>query len=342
MKNGTFGATLNFVEGTDTYSLGLVNVAKADSGQPLFPTVDPVVATNFTMERVDAFAEVEDGLSRVIGFGIEVIDTTAQLSKQGSLCAYKMPTITDSTVEFGYLNNAGTAQTQRTHVNFTAPPSTVSEAILYRSSVQWEAKDGAYMTVGQEGVNNPFRSKRDCSTVIKGGSLAAGQAIATAPTLATAAQAPPLLTACTSGASNKFVSASQSGIFLSGLANTATFKIRVRVYVERAPLRGDTNLIPLATPSAAYDPAALVLYSRLVTELPVAVPVGFNAHGDWWRMIVNVLKKVIPIAGSIAAPILGPEVAALGAAIGAAIPQQQLGKKNNNKNAKKTKQIVKR
>lgn len=309
-----------FTQTAEPYSLGLVNVAKDLAGGPLFPTAVPVASANFTLERVDSFDNVHEGLSRVIGLGIEIIDTTAELYKQGAMTAYRMPTNVQKSCDLGYLNTAGTHQAQIRSRILQAPPSTVAEAIAFHGSVQWEAKEGCYMAVGQEGVNNPFEMALRESVLVTGDPSLVGtdQALASRVQNLTALQVPPLVTASTGASTCKSVNTSQCGMIMSGLAEDATFKIRVRVYVERAPLVTDSALIPLATPSATYDSKALELYSQLVSSLPVAVPVCFNAKGDWWRWIVRTIGKIAGPVGSALTPILGPEAGLIGSGVAAA------------------------
>lgn len=327
-----------FVQTAETYTLGLVNVAKNDSGAVLFPTAVPVASANFSMAAIDNFNGIEFGLSRVIGMGLEIIDTTAELYKQGAATSYKMPCVTTTTNQLGYLNTAGTLQTQLDTHTVGPPPSSVAQAVLFRNSKQWEAKEGCYMVVGQQGVDNKFvASGRHSLTISSALNLYGTVPVLTTDVAAlTALQAPPIMTAATTNTFCKFVNVTQSGVILSGLHNDATFKVRVRLYVERAPLRGETDLIPLASPSAQYDPRALALYSEICNMLPIAVPVSHNAAGDWWRAIARVVAQVAPIIGS-AIPI--PEAKLIGTSIGSAanavanIPRRK--KKQQKKNAKK-------
>jgi hypothetical protein len=327
-----------FTQTAENYSIGLVTVAKDAAGGPLFPTAVPVASANFSMASVATFGDIEAGASRIIGMAIEIIDTSAELYKQGALTAYRMPAVRTSPAQLGYLNTAGTMQSQGQFTILQAPPSTVAEAILYRSSVQWEARDGAYLVVGQEGVNNPFTyATRDGLVVTKDAFLSGTDLVLASDLIAvTALQAPPIMTASYQAAIWKNLNVTQSGIILSGLHTNATFKIRVRVYVERAPQRGDSTLIPLATPSAPFDYKAMQLYCKLVSELPVAVPVSFNAKGDWWRIILRTVAKVAPILGTVLTPFF-PEAAAIGNTVGTAAGQISniAKKKKNNQNMPK-------
>lgn len=319
-NNGSLGTSVasQITESANAYVTGLVNVAKDDAGGPLWLTASPVASGNFSLTHVDTFSGVSEGCSRVIGLGIEIIDTTAALYKQGSLTAYKMPTSLQDVTTAGVLNSAGTMQSNINTTIIRAPPSTVGEAVLYRNAVQWEAKDGCYMAIGQQGVNNPFTKGTKQFVYVSPDETLTGTDVVYGTTTAglTALQAPPILTAVRPGVNVKKVNVTQSGIFLSGLHNDATFKVRVRVYIERAPQNADTDLIPLASPSAPYDYKALALYSYLQSEMPVAVPVSFNAKGDWWRWILRTVGKLAPVLGTVLTPVLGPEAGMIGAAAG--------------------------
>lgn len=335
--NFTNGTAVNglFTQTTEAYSMGLVTVAKDAAGQPLFPTAVPVASADFSMTKIDNFSGVEDGMSRILGLGLEVIDVTANLSKQGSLVAYKMPIVNNTTTTMSYANTAGTVISVINPTVIMTPPATVADAILYRSSIQWEARDGAYMVVGPQGIDNPYTQPASKSLIVCDNPVlpAAVQALCVHHKAIAVANAAPALTCAMADTSAKMMNVAQQGIMITGLDNSAVFKIRVRVFVERAPMLGDLDLIPLATPSAPYDYKALALRSTLAAMLPVAVPVSFNAKGDWWRIIVNTIKKVIPVASNALSSVYGPEVGILGSAVSEMIPHQTVGAKkkpNNN------------
>lgn len=307
-----------FTQTAVAYELGIVNIAKDDTGGPLFPSAVPVASANFSMTKLSTFEGVEAGLSRVIGMGIEIIDTTAEMYKQGAVTCYRVPSGMEQKTRVGFVNTGGTMQAITDPTMIQAPPSSVAQAVLYRGSVQWEAREGAYMVVGQQGVNNPFVLSAREDVLVNNDATLTGTDVSlhSQLTALTPVQVPPLITATTPTFPTKKVNVTQSGIMITGLANSATFKIRVRVYVERAPLRSESDLIPLATPSATLDSKALELYAALVTELPVAVPVCFNAKGDWWRWIIRTVAKVAPIIGQITTPFIGPEAAVIGNLVG--------------------------
>jgi hypothetical protein len=300
----------------DSYNLGLVNIAKADAGQILFPSTNPVVATNFSMERIDAFTAISAGLSRIIGMGIEVIDTSSVLNKQGDLAAYRIP-VSHSGRATSRVIQADAKFGTQSSLCIPRPPLTLAEATAYRQTVRWEARDGCYIAVGQEGINNPFTQNTNDSVIITEDPALAGTDVVLQTGFDTSAGvAAPNMSCLIPVTAVKYFNLGQHGVFLSGLSGDSTFTVRVRVYVERAPLSSDVDLIPLATPSPAYDYKALAMYSMIVSELPSAVPVSFNAKGDWWRMIVKVIRKVAPIVGTVLTPFIGPEAMTIGNLVG--------------------------
>jgi len=120
-----------------------------------------------------------------------------------------------------------------------------------------------------------------------------------------------------------------SGVILEGLNPNSTFTVTLRTVWEVAPDYGDANgavLVPLTQPSPAYDPIAIELYQRAVAMLPVAVPVGMNAAGDWWDWVLAALGAA---ATPVATMVMGPAGAVVGAAASSAINTIR-----NNRNGK--------
>lgn len=99
-------------------------------------------------------------------------------------------------------------------------------------------------------------------------------------------------------------------VFLTGLHPDATFQITVCAGEELKAAADDSH-IHFATPSAAYDPKALELYSKLARELPVGCPVGDNDSGDWYKLIWSTALRILPTLGLALDPVLpGAGVAA--------------------------------
>jgi len=89
-----------------------------------------------------------------------------------------------------------------------------------------------------------------------------------------------------------------SGMYLTGLAEQSTIEFTFRIFIEVFPNTSNEALLVLATDSPPFDPLALEIYSRVITELPPCVPVYMNASGKWWQKVARVIANVAPIAGN--------------------------------------------
>jgi hypothetical protein len=101
----------------------------------------------------------------------------------------------------------------------------------------------------------------------------------------------------------KYLPFNTAGVFFTGLSNSTTLRLKMKVYVESAPGFLDTSLSVLATPSAPYDAKALELYSWALGVLPAAVHVSENAMGDWWKRVLGVLGSAAPQVGKFFGPL---------------------------------------
>lgn len=337
MYEGSETATGCLLEGANSVGhLGLVTVAKADAGQPLFPNANPFVSTNFNMvHAADFWSTLRPGANRIIGWGLELIDTTAKLNQQGGLTAYRMPQVTKDRV-LQFEDNAGPAFAGIAEsLVCMSPPATVAQASKYRDTVQWDAPQGAYVVVGQNGVENEVAvTAKQHVAIYQTPDLIGGDVIMTQPTFTTGNAFPAMnFTNYTYRHHKTFRHHQCTGVFLTGLANTASFKLRMRFFVENFP-RHDDNYVVLANPSPALDTAALELYSSLISVLPPAVPVSNNAKGDWWRLVYRLLKLVGPTLGaalSSTSPAIGSLVTAASRMLPAPKPPVQRKRKGKRK-----------
>jgi hypothetical protein len=93
-------------------------------------------------------------------------------------------------------------------------------------------------------------------------------------------------------------------IHLSGLSATSSFRCVLRTVVEYFPEVTDGQALANAIVATTSDPVAFLDYHRTRSVLPVAVPVGMNAKGDWWRMVKSGFKTGLQIASGVL-PMLG-------------------------------------
>lgn len=237
----------------------------------------------------------EGGSSRVfrtIAAGFEVHNDTAELTKQGSVTVYTAPNhvqeqmvaVTNDAIPGSKIQSLGLCQ------QVLSPPINIAEAKSQTSSRTWSAADGCYVPARQDQITPP-RMNQSALVVMEsrgtGGkdSFYFGEG------------SPILEEATTGGGAAEYCdfhlnSLETSGAYFTGLSEETTLTLVMRAYVEIMPYH-DRTLVPLATPSAAYDPMALELYSQTLRTLPVGVPVGENAAGDWFKRVGRALKPIV-------------------------------------------------
>jgi len=318
---GAAGAAVLDV-GTNFGINGLVNSISADSGQLLYPTYG--AAFNPTNGAYAAYGVSQDILqqnSRVIGFGFEVVNTTAEVNKQGAVTCYRLPQMN----EYKFINYTDSTQAYEGGIptkTYRLLPSSAAIAAKLSGSVQWAASEGAYMVVPMSTIENPitgltsFEHLHSLGTYMSNGDYCLGTAFANGFVAAKATGA-----SVFSPARCKDIPFNSCGAIFTGLSNSSSLRIKIKVYMEVAPIpltgAGDSALAVLATPSAAYDFSALKMYSTVINHIPVAVPVSMNGFGDFWKDVCGIMSKVaVPaltaIGGAFGSPQLGAAAGQLG------------------------------
>jgi len=254
----------------------------------------------------------DKGFGRLVGMGLEVIDTTAEIYKQGMLTAYRVTQDDTRPQTFSI------AKTDATIVNaylpFTPvrpPPHTEAEALLLPGTQQWEARNGSYSVIAFTGEDNEPTLPKFQGITIKSGQTISGlhSNNVSLDTLVTVATPGPILY---HPRANRVEKMHTSGVILSGLNPNSTYTLRWNVYYESFPDPSEPDLMVLARPPSPYDPVALEFMKRQTLEMPVAVYASMNPGGEWFWDIVEGIESIAPAVGSL----FGPEGTAFGAAVG--------------------------
>lgn len=270
------------------------------------------------------------GNCRIIAMGFEVVNTTAELYKQGQVSVWRLPNnatldefagqcITYNTDDFFEYNT--TLRTMR------APPASIAEVNNLFGTRTWDAKEGAYVVARQNSSDNPaiqpsFQPTALCTNDVS---------LNGTNNYLVQARAPPF-----AGVGDLCVPFDMSGAYFTGLSSSTSLTVTVRWYIERFPGPQETDLVVLATPSAAYDPLALELYIHAMHGAPPGVMVRENPLGEWFKNVLTAAAKWVPkITGALDTVIPGAEaigkVIAKGAALGAQKIQNNLDKKQQKK-----------
>lgn len=291
LQNGVLSGAGGIITQTDMTTptwFDFLNIITADANTAaMFPTTGAWAPAGVGGSALPGTTDMYDGNSRVIAAGFEIVNTTPEMWRGGRVTVYSMPQATGMTqqkvidVTGGNLVS-GTAVYEK----FRAPPATAAEALALQGSMQWNAADGVYMPIPIREVHNPFKqATTNPIEIVAGPSSGATFCLANKATGAAAATSP-------SYDSNKSACVSTVGCFITGQTAEATFTITLKVYVERAPSMGEASLAVLASPGAAYDIAALQMYSKLLMNLPIATKVGNNSSGDWFRAVMRTIWTV--------------------------------------------------
>lgn len=276
---------------------GLMNVSTNLSGGALFANSTVALANpNYRNVNIQTPNGICDGSTRIVGMAFEVVNTTAEIEKQGTITAYRMPQLSNPSDVTISETGAATARAQLRVQAYQQPPATPAEATNLIGTKQWAAAEGSYSTVTQCTIANPISFETHQAMMFTSSDLTNGNSVLIGQYVFNGTQNAPPAMSPVNTLQNKLVPFNTSGVFLTGLSSGTTLRLKVKVYVEAAPTWANPQLAVLATPSAAYDVHALELYSKAMNILPVAVPVGENAAGDWW-------KKVLKVVSMIAAPL---------------------------------------
>jgi len=276
------------------------NLWPYDSGTGINATYSTLTPTNFVK-----------GQGRVIGMAFEVVNTTADIYKQGQCTAWRLPTHwTETTVQAIVEGPPQTIIPVPAIVNRMPPPN-IGQAQLLFGSRSWAALEGAYVVARQNSSENPAlqpQFKNVCYSMYDGASTFSDTYISNA-NLADPAQV--------QLASDYYLPFDISGVTFTGLSYQTTLTVNVRWMIERIPGPQENDLVVLAPPSAPHDPLALELYCQCLRDMPPGVMLKMNPLGEWFANALGKVAEIAPIAGAALTPFF-PGAAAIGSAVGSA------------------------
>lgn len=264
---------------------------------------------NYTVAGQMSVAPVfTQGVTRVIGYGLEVVNTTSSLYKQGLVTLYRQST--PSPISWDVINaTVANPNAFATYTSYRRPPNGSTEALLYPGSRQWAASEGGYVVAAAVGQDNPPENVSYCMP-----------AIMFTDDLAASPNTDPIwLTGLGATSGTYFAEAVKTakihmpGLIFTGLSEQTTLQLNWNIYVESFPAVSESDILVLATPSCQYDPIALSMLSHTLNVLPVGVPANMNPSGEWFYDLVNGISQ---FAGDIGATLFGPSGRLIGNGVG--------------------------
>lgn len=255
------------------------------------------------------FETTDLGVYRLLYSGFEVVNTTAQIYKQGAVTVY----------EYGNSFEMGASMPQSKTLSadpsqpisqpttyFRCPPNTLAEAKIMPGSHSWAAQDGSYNTAKFQSENKfqamtrrPWAMCQNNETAPDEGgyqssnthgSFISDQSLAILDLSTTGGVGE----AYRYGGPMHFSQMNTTGAYYTGLSEQTTLFVTWRVAIERLPSANKPAFLALAQPSATFDPNALVLYNMVANVLPPGCPQGYNDMGKWFRWISDAAQKSIP------------------------------------------------
>lgn len=313
------GLVINSVRGNSEYG---VNETFTPGHMPL-EAAGGYQVQNINLDNYLDFNETDNGVYRIVYSGFEVVNTTAQIKKQGAVTVYEYGNSyeTGASIPNAQKHFTGTGEYEYSPTGFynptnyfRSPPNTIAEAKIMPGSHSWAAQDGNYNTAKFQ-TENPFQALTSRPWVVcqnqskadagrgyftpdpiegTGGPNTAGS-IASSPFLAEQTIAATSV-APEAGAPGPchFSRMNTSGAYYTGLSAETTLFVTWRVGIERLPSANKPAFLALSQPSATFDPNALVLYNMVANVLPPGCPQGYNDAGKWYNWIANAAKQSIP------------------------------------------------
>lgn len=269
------------------------------------PTSGPLTVTSLQWPNYGLALPYERFQYEVISSGFEIVNTTPELYKGGSVIRYRVPDMANECI-IRHQYTGGHTGTSNARL-MALPPYTPALAMLYPDSVLAKAAEGTYQMhtrqrdsqkryTDQGGIvlNNPL------TDLVNGNSFAS-----------LVFCVPPATNSVNAGSPCIIGDLDQIGAYFTGLSPQTTLTIRYRVIISFTPCSLDSPLVALATESPPYNPKLDELISLVQMDLPPGVPCSMNAKGDWWKNILDTAVKFAPAVGAV----FGPEGAAIGTAL---------------------------
>jgi hypothetical protein len=272
------------------YYFGGVTVSAVPQGTETYPTQALPASLAAQWSGLDLKDYIK-GNMRVIGMAFEVVNTTAELYRQGQVTAYRMPESTNLGSYFTLFATTPNVSTADLAIYKRLPPANLAAAQLLYGSRSWAAKEGAYSVARQNTLSNPFvqptymrrfYTDQDPSNgsaglwwanSIPGNSIGDGADLDLPYDL--------------------------SGAYFTGLSYQTTLTLNVRWLIERCPGPSEADLVVLATPSAKYDPIAFELYCAAIADMPPGVMLSENPLGEWFRKAMAGIAEYAPKVGRV-------------------------------------------
>jgi hypothetical protein len=256
-----------------------------------------------TVTYVQLDSRYTAGDYRVISKGFEVHNTSSELNRQGSVICGELPVPDRFTAFTSFIQvqnswTSGSPTTNATADVLPIPmwPASQADALRLPGSVQWEAKDGCYCPATLTNLLLPISNCQViCPYFYDTTGYAGAIVIPAIPVnINTGQSAFPVV---------NLVDFNMKFAYFAGMAVNTTLQLNSNITVERFPDSTLPDLEVLAHPSPHRDTIAMDMYSSIVSDIAVAVPVSENSFGDFFSDAIGAIKDYVqPVLSVIPHP----------------------------------------
>jgi len=298
---------LSFMAAPSTFEMSLGNVSSVASSSPTLAYIK-------SNPLPDIYSQ---GTCRVIANAFEICNTTAELTVQGSVAAYRqaIPDY-DTATSYQYAGLAGAPTTgyfsSQSTLVIPSPPTTIGQAMLLPGTRQWKAKEGSYVVSALSSDTIPTQDEIFTQPLIIQNPSVGSDPKLYSPIGAVSGANLSGPTPIFAGKDNFWTKFDQAGCYFTGLSPSTTLQVTWIVDIERFPTEQQADLVVIATPSPRYDPMAIQAYAHIMQDMPTGVTFAENGLGDWFMSAVGKVRDIVmPIIRPLAAanPKLGALVA---------------------------------
>jgi len=301
----------------NAFNAGGLVVNAGPQGSVLWPNAQNTqISASVTSQFLDV-SEFIKGSARVIAMGFEVVNTTADINKQGQVTAFRLPSNrTDTQLYVPLIGGASppTSVVACPGVLNRFPPGTLGDAQLIFGSRSWAAREGSYTVCRQNSADNPLTYPDFIPDYYTPFDIGYNN---TLPPIPTGAVYTPNFLDGINGQKPVDIHApfDLSGTHYTGLSYQTTLTVNVRWLIERSPGPNEPDLVVLATPSSASDPLALELYTHCMMKMPPGVMLSENPLGEWFRNALSTVATWAPKIGNVLGNVI-PGAQVVGQAVG--------------------------
>jgi hypothetical protein len=285
------GRSLTAIPGTSNPNWSAVNIVSTrNNGTPAVSYPRGVVTplwmtsggnTDATINGLACTSDLTDpsapgflnGQHRLVGFGVEIINTSPDLTAQGSVTVYRQP-LTVNTTDAAF--SAAPALTAISFQTFQFPPPLATDAFLLEGTRQWHAREGAYLVSTPATLDNPVVDPQANYFMVAQSRISGVEP-----------NPYPVLVGPNTDGPYALAQFNTAGAYFSGLASTNTLTVNVRFFVTRYPSFLESDMAVVSRPSPELDTLALEIFSHSLRKLPPGCPVSENPLGEWFSKVVK-------------------------------------------------------